>query len=265
MVCRHGTLWGVLMCDELPVPVIITRIVQETPSVKTIFFDTSFDSNPGQFVMVWIPGVDEIPMALSAPDAITVQEVGEATRVLGSLQPGDSLGVRGPFGNGFSPCGQVMAIAGGVGAAPLLPLARLVPGVTFLTGARTSTDLLYVDILSKCSNLHVATDDGSAGYHGYVAGLLREMDLSAYDSICVCGPEMMMKSVLDVLSENEACHKGQFSLHRYMKCGIGLCGSCCVDPEGFCVCKDGPVFQGNLLVRSELGRYHRDASGRKEY
>ncbi|MFH0966985.1 MAG: dihydroorotate dehydrogenase electron transfer subunit, partial [Methanobacteriota archaeon] len=123
------------MSDNLPVPVKVIRVVQEAPNVKSIFFDTSFESVPGQFVMVWIPGVDEIPMALSAPNAITVQEVGDATRILGNSQPGDKIGIRGPFGNGFTASGQVMAIAGGVGAAPLLPLARLVEGITFLQGA----------------------------------------------------------------------------------------------------------------------------------
>lgn len=257
-------LWGALMSDQMPVIVTITRILQETATVKTIFFDTVFDSRPGQFVMVWVPGVDEIPMALSAPDAITVQEIGEATRILGNCNPGDTIGIRGPFGNGFSATGRVMAVAGGVGVAPLLPLARQVSGVTFLLGARNAADLLYSGELSHCCDLRISTDDGSAGYHGYVASLLREMDLHLYDAICVCGPEMMMKSVLNVLDENKIAHIGQFSLHRYMKCGVGLCGSCCVDPDGLCVCRDGPVFSGDILIKSELGRYHRDASGRKE-
>ena len=257
-------LWGVLMSDQLPLPVNITRIVQETPTVKTIFFDHPFEAAPGQFVMVWVPGVDEIPMALSAPNAITVQEIGEATRFLGKMVPGDKIGIRGPYGNGFSASGRVMAIAGGVGAAPLLPLARLIPKVTFLQGARSFSDLLYYDILSACCDLRIATDDGSSGYHGYVAGLLHDMDLSGYDAICVCGPEMMMKSVLNALHQKGLAHISQFSLHRYMKCGVGLCGSCCVDPDGLCVCRDGPVFRGDRLLHSELGRYHRDASGRKE-
>jgi dihydroorotate dehydrogenase electron transfer subunit len=251
------------MSDQLPVPVTITRIVRETPTVTTLFFDRSFVFNPGQFVMVWIPGIDEIPMALSAHDSITVQEVGEATRVLTRFNPGDLLGIRGPFGNGFSPRGRVMAIAGGVGAAPLLPLARLVPDLTFLLGSRSSQELLYCHQLGKCSNLLVSTDDGSAGYHGYIGGLLEEVDASLYDTICVCGPELMMKSVLSILLQKGLENRGQFSLHRYMKCGVGLCGSCCIDPDGLCVCRDGPVFSGDVLATSELGRYHRDASGRK--
>jgi dihydroorotate dehydrogenase electron transfer subunit len=251
------------MSDQLPEVVTVTRVVQETPLVRTIYFDTSFTSVPGQFVMVWVPGVDEIPMALSAPDAITVQEVGDATRILGNISPGEQIGIRGPFGNGFSVSGRVMAVAGGVGAAPLLPLARLVPGITFLLGARSSADLLYADILGTCCELSIATDDGSAGYHGYVAGLLRDLDPHRFDTICVCGPELMMKSVLNVLHEKKIVDRGQFSLHRYMKCGVGLCGSCSVDPDGLCVCRDGPVFTGDILLRSELGHYHRDASGRK--
>lgn len=251
------------MSDHLPCVVSITRIVEETPNIRTIFFNRSFDSTPGQFVMVWIPGVDEIPMALSAPDAITVQMIGDATRVLGTLSPGDNLGIRGPFGNGFLVSGKILAIAGGVGAAPLLPLVRVHQGVTFLQGARTQGDLLYADQLGAFADLKVATDDGSAGYHGFVAGLLRDMDLSGFDWICVCGPELMMKSVFDLVKDKNLLSKCLFSLHRYMKCGVGLCGSCCIDPDGFCVCRDGPVFPGNVLLDSELGHYHRDASGRK--
>jgi len=251
------------MSDNLPLMVSVTRIVRETESVKTIVFNKNFEAKPGQFVMVWIPGVDEIPMALSAPDAITVQEIGDATRALGCLNTGDMIGIRGPFGNGFSPNGRILAVAGGVGVAPLLPLAKQCQGITFLIGARSASDLLYTSILSNCTDLLIATDDGSAGYHGYVAGLLRDMDLSLYDSVCVCGPELMMKSVLDVLDTKGISQKGQFSLHRYMKCGVGLCGSCCMDPDGLCVCRDGPVFQGDILLKSELGKYHRDASGRR--
>ncbi|WP_319580417.1 dihydroorotate dehydrogenase electron transfer subunit [uncultured Methanospirillum sp.] len=251
------------MSDNLPIMTTVTRVIQETPSVKTIFFEEEFDARPGQFVMVWIPRVDEIPMALSAPDALTVQEVGDATRALGMVKPGDLIGIRGPFGNGFSPEGRILAIAGGLGAAPLLPLAKQHLGITFLLGARSASDLLYTNILDTCSDLMLSTDDGSAGYHGYVAGLLRDMDLSLYDSICVCGPELMMKSVLEILDAKGISQKGQFSLHRYMKCGVGLCGSCCMDPDGLCVCRDGPVFRGDILLMSELGRYHRDASGRK--
>ena len=262
---QHVRLWGVPMSDGLPVPVTITRVVQESPGVTTIFFDKVFTSNPGQFVMVWAVGTDEVPMALSYPNAVTVQRVGEATSVLVTMKPGDKLGIRGPFGNGFSIQGKILAIAGGVGTAPLLRIGLEYQDVTFLLGARTAGELIFHGILKSACDVRVATDDGSAGYHGYVAGLLDEINLDDYDTIVVCGPDPMMRSVLSVLENQNALEKSQFSMHRYMKCGVGLCGSCCIDPDGVCVCKDGPVFKGQMLLKSELGKYHRNAAGLKEF
>jgi len=252
------------MSDGLPVPVTITQVVKESPSVTTIFFDRVFPSHPGQFVMVWVPGIDEIPMALSYPNAITVQCVGDATRALVVKRPGEKIGIRGPFGNGFTLQGRILAIAGGVGAAPLLRIGLEYPDVTFLFGARTASELIFQNTLSSACNVLVATDDGTAGFHGYVAGLLDELSLDTYDTIVVCGPDPMMRSVLSCLEKRGALQKSQFSMHRYMKCGIGICGSCCIDPDGVCVCKDGPVFSGQMLLHSELGRYRRNAAGLKE-
>ncbi|MCA1916772.1 dihydroorotate dehydrogenase electron transfer subunit [Methanospirillum hungatei] len=252
------------MSDGLPVPVTITRVAQESPGVSTIFFDHVFSAKPGQFVMVWVVGTDEIPMALSYPNAVTVQRVGEATAALVSMKPGDKIGIRGPFGNGFALQGRILAIAGGVGTAPLLRIGLEYPDVTFLLGARTADELIFQSILSSACEVRVATDDGSAGFHGYVAGLLDEIDLDEYETIVVCGPDPMMRSVLSVLENRNAIGKSQFSMHRYMKCGVGLCGSCCIDPDGVCVCKDGPVFSGPMLLQSELGKYHRNAAGLKE-
>lgn len=252
------------MSDGLPFPVTITRVVQESPNVTTIYFDHTFSSEPGQFVMVWAPGIDEIPMALSYPDAITVQRVGDATTALVTKKPGERIGIRGPFGNGFVIRGKTLAIAGGVGAAPLLRIGLEYPDVTFLLGARTAEELIFYDTLSSACDVRVATDDGSTGYHGYVAGLLNEINMDEYETIVVCGPDPMMRSVLKVLEGRNALDKSQFSMHRYMKCGVGLCGSCCVDPDGVCVCKDGPVFAGQMVIKSELGKYHRNAAGLKE-
>ncbi|HDN65050.1 MAG TPA: dihydroorotate dehydrogenase electron transfer subunit, partial [Methanosarcinales archaeon] len=104
----------------------------------------------------------------------------------------------------------------------------------------------------------VATDDGSAGFHGRVTDLLdRGM---ANRCIRSCGPEPMMYALLSMLGEQQRGN-AQFSLHRYIKCGLGICGACCIDPSGERACVDGPVFYGSELVDSEFGRYRRGADG----
>jgi len=252
----------------IPVNAIIKEVIKETPTISTLKFDIKPDAIPGQFVMVWIRGVDEIPMALSHPNGITVQNVGDASETLSNMEPGDSIGLRGPFGNGFELSGQrIMIIAGGVGAAPLLPLAHQLrlkgTKISILLGAKTSKELLFEEQFSRSGEINVATDDGSKGYHGVITGLMDTYDLNSFDMFYVCGPEMMMRAVLDMLHTNSLESISQFSLHRYFKCGIGVCGSCTIDPSGLRVCKDGPIFYGNILLNSELGKYHRDVTGKK--
>jgi dihydroorotate dehydrogenase electron transfer subunit len=247
---------------ELAVATVV-EVVAETPSVTTLVLDRSFAFDPGQFVMVWVPGVDEVPMALSSPTSISVQRVGDATSALCALGPGDRLGVRGPYGRGFPPGGNVLAVAGGIGAAPLLPLAEAGRVSTFLLGARTAAELPFRGRLSAVTDLRLATDDGTAGHHGYVADLLGDLDVASFDAVCVCGPEPMMAAVRDRLAAAGALDRSFFSLHRYMKCGVGVCGSCAVDPDGLCVCRDGPVFPGPVVAASELGSHTRDACGRR--
>jgi len=253
-----------LKSNMLPQNTTIARIVDETPSIRTLFLDIAFPLRPGQFVMVWVRGVDEIPMALSYPNGITVQRVGDATQALFEMEVGDSLGIRGPYGNGFTlQGGRLLVIAGGVGAAPLAPLAETAHSqgleVTTLLGARNRKELLFKDRFTRAGELRIATDDGSQGYHGSVIDLACP---EGYTTIATCGPEGMMAALLQRLPP-EMQNKAQFSLHRYIKCGIGICGACCIDPSGLRVCRDGPVFTGDKLVKSELGRYRRDAAGRK--
>ncbi len=135
------------MHEQMPAGgVMITEIVEETPSIRTFVFDRKIAARPGQFVMVWVPGVDEIPMGLSSPSSITVQKVGDATAALFAMHEGDRIGIRGPYGNGFSVSGRTLAIGGGVGgASPLLPLVAAGQVDTFLLGARTASELLFTD------------------------------------------------------------------------------------------------------------------------
>ena len=239
----------------------ITGIKTESRDIKTFFFNYSFHFIPGQYVMVWIRGVDEIPMSLSYANGITVRKVGNATEALFSLSVGDTLGMRGPFGNGFGVARQpVLLVAGGVGAAPLAPLAEtLKNNVTTILGAKTEDELLFRDRFESAGPLLMATEDGSAGYKGLTIDLLERV--KGHNEILSCGPEKMMRKVLDHAVAVGV--QSQFSLQRYIKCGVGLCGSCCIDPSGLRVCVDGPIFTGQQLNGSDFGVYMRDATGRK--
>jgi dihydroorotate dehydrogenase electron transfer subunit len=255
----------------LPLNAIIVRINEESPSIRTFFFDSQFETmKPGQFVMVWVRGVDEVPMGLSSKSSITVQKVGDATSKLFELKEGESFGLRGPFGRGFSLPSEgekTMVIAGGVGAAPLAPYAEAAhtagSEVHTVLGARSSGDLIFEERFAEAGKVYISTDDGSKGTKGFVTDVLNCLDLSVYDRIAVCGPEIMMASVFRLLEDRKVLERAEFSLHRYFKCGIGVCGACCIDRSGLRVCKDGPVFSGVQLLNSELGKYMRDASGRR--
>lgn len=246
-----------------PINATIMEVIEETPSVRTFLFDVELGHVPGQFVMVWIRGVDEVPMSLSYTNGITVQRVGDATEALFELRRGDSVGLRGPYGNGFTPRNRLLVVAGGVGAAPLASLAEGASEVQTLLGARTSNELVFEDRFASAGEVRVTTDDGTKGHAGFVTDLLDEVDMSDYDGIAVTGPEVMMKKVLDRAVEAGVADRAEFSLHRYFKCGLGVCGSCCIDPLGLRVCADGPVFTGEQLLDSEFGRYMRDPSGHK--
>jgi dihydroorotate dehydrogenase electron transfer subunit len=239
----------------------IIGIKSESRDIKTFFLNHCFQFTPGQYVMVWIKGVDEIPMSLSYANGITVRKVGDATEALFRMNVGDSLGIRGPFGNGFTIAKMpALIVAGGVGAAPLAPLAETLKGqVTTILGARTEDELLFRERFESSGPLLIATEDGSAGIKGLTIDLLK--NAGGYQEIISCGPEQMMRKVLD--HAVEARVRSQFSLHRYIKCGVGLCGSCCIDPSGLRVCVDGPVFTGKQLNDGEFGSYMRDATGRK--
>ena len=242
----------------------IETIEDNTPRHRTFYFSDSqcSDAQPGQFVMVWIPGIDEIPMSLSvigARQAITVEAKGEATQALCEMQPGDRIGIRGPYGQGFTLHGtEHLFVAGGTGAAPLLPLIQRSDSATVFLGAQTTDRLLFPKEIAESADLYVATDDGSRGHHGFVTDLLD--DALQCDVVYTCGPEPMMKKVLDWSLQHDMAM--QASLERYMKCGIGICDACAID--GYHVCRDGPVFSRDILAAMEdFGRRKRAPSGRR--
>ncbi len=268
--------------DELlgnPVSVQISKVITETPLSKTLQFSLKgpIEFQPGQFVMVWVPGIDEIPMSISSWDlpkmGITVQSIGDATQALVSMSKGDWIGIRGPFGNPFSTNSKnALIVGGGVGIAPLRPLVyNLLDGgseVTFIIAAKTKNELIYLEEFEnlKHSNLKVeiATDDGSLGFKGLATDVVSKLlDGNEFDRMYTCGPELMMAGLYTFVKKRKI--EFQASLERFMKCGCSICGSCAMDPTGQLVCADGPVFTGAQLAGlADFGKYHRDSVGMKK-
>ena len=244
----------------------ITSCKMETKDTKTFEFVLDKKARAGQFVMVWVPGVDEIPMSLSSVGdvkSITVRAVGKATNAIHELKEGDMIGLRGPYGNGFNiPKGcNLLVIGGGTGMAAVMPIIRET-GADTIIGARSASEVLMEpEIRRHSENVWISTDDGSAGFRGNAVELMKEkMEIKKYDLVLACGPEVMLYHVYKTCSEMDI--KCQLSLERFMKCGAGLCGSCVID--GMRVCEDGPVFDsGQIKKMKEFGKVRRDSSGAK--
>jgi dihydroorotate dehydrogenase electron transfer subunit len=262
-----------------PVSVQVSKVITETPRSKTLQFalKNPIEFQPGQFVMVWVPGVDEIPMSISSwnpPEmGITVQSIGEATQALVSMSKGDWIGIRGPFGNPFSTNSKkALVVGGGVGVAPLRPLIyTLLDGgseIIFVNAAKTKNELIYREEFERFRNpkfkVEIATDDGSLGFKGFATDAVSNLlDGNEFDRMYTCGPEVMMAGLYDHAKKGKI--RFQASLERFMKCGCGICGTCAMDPTGQLVCADGPVFTGEQLAKlTNFGKYHRDAVGMKK-
>ena len=251
----------------------IREVRTENSKIKTFSFHASKiakEAKPGNFVMVWIPGVDEIPISISNSDGknieITVKAVGEASYSLCSKRVGDYVGLRGPYGNGFKQVGKSIAlVAGGYGVSPLVFFAEKMKGkIFFIFGAKTKDDFILLRRIKKLgADLELCTNDGSLGRKAMATHLLEELlKKEKIDAVYTCGPELMMRKVFE-LAEKEKIHC-QASLERWMKCGVGVCSSCAMDPTGWMVCKDGPIADNKVLRKlGEFGSYKRNKCGEK--
>lgn len=267
--------------DSRPKILPIKKIVVETENIWTFVFDYSKfshlgGSKPGQFVMLWVPGVEELPLSIAYDDGkefwLTVAKVGDGTEALFGMKVGDDVGVKGPFGTSyeFKKGERLVLMAGGYGAAPMYSVAcaalKIGCKVDFVVGARSKDLLLYKKRVEAMGvKYHAATNDGSYGHKGFNTEILEEILAGGakVDRVFACGPEMMMKRVAEIAGR--AGVNCQISLERYMKCGFGVCGQCCVDDTGECVCTSGPVYDGEKALRlREFGKYHRDGVGRKK-
>jgi len=267
---------------DLPRSARIIDIQRETPLVKTFVFDTDIDAQPGQFIMLWIPGVDEKPMSIAGmrPLKVSVARVGPATSALHELGIGDYIGWRGPFGRPYQleRDRPAVLVAGGYGSAPLYVLAQqaLAHGmdVTVAIGARVADELLYADRFEQLGvRLLLSTNDGSRGVKGFVTDAIRAQFLPEATptaahlksqipnlSLYACGPEPMLVALYKLCRTYN--WNGQLSVERYMKCGFGVCGQCALDDV--LVCIDGPVLTlDQLESKRDFGHFHRGPTGRR--
>jgi dihydroorotate dehydrogenase electron transfer subunit len=248
---------------------ILTSTV-EAQDIKTFTFQYPGTITPGQFFMIWIPGVDEIPMSVSLihenVKGITFRKIGDATTALYNLKKGDRIGVRGPYGRGFILTGKhLLFVGGGTGTAMLVPMVEYIRQkkleTTVIIGVKTKKELFFEQRLTRSgATVLVSTDDGTKGYKGFASDLANDiLKKKNIDSIYTCGPEPMMKAIF--INSNKIPF--QASLERYMKCSLGICGQCCIG-KGLRVCVDGPVFDRTTLKGvDDFGVYKRDAAGRK--
>lgn len=207
----------------------------------------------GRFFFLWIPGAGEKPFAIfSATErSVVVRVVGQFTQRLSQLQPGDEVLLRGPYGRGLPAIdyGTVVHVGGGTGIASLLEIAQeLRPSrQIFLLGARTRTHLIDLDRFDLLGEVHVATDDGSAGHHGFVPDLLPEViaALPAAErnrvSFINCGPEPMVRRCFEIEREFAPPERIIGSIEYMTSCGVGICGKC-ASPSGALTCVDGPFL-----------------------
>lgn len=258
---------------ELPHTVKISKVIEEAEGIKSFILPIKMTVEPGQFAMLWLPGVDAKPVAISSWDeqtiGVTVSAVGPWSKEVCGLSVGDRLGVFGPYGNSFKLKGsRIILVSGGYGAATLMLLAETAFKnkfkMTMIIGARTKNLLLYQERLERNGISAIyTTDDGSFGEKGFSTDVLTKLlDSEHIDTVYACGPELMEKKVAEICVARKT--PSQISLERQMKCGFGVCGACAIDPSGQRVCVEGTIFSGEELLRTkEFGKYHRDSSATK--
>ena len=268
----------------LPRPFQLREVFKETPDTFTLKLapedsikETVFQ--PGQFSMLWVFGVGELPISVSGDPFLhdrlvyTIRSVGQATHSLVNQKVGNSVGVRGPFGVGWpveaARGRDVIVVAGGIGLAPLRPVIYSVlqnrkdyGRLVILYGGRSPRDLLYRKELAKWAHspetqVLVTVDYGGLSWRGHVGvvtTLFKYSRLQPGRSVAmVCGPEVMMRFVIREL-EGQGLSRDDIyvSMERNMKCAIGFCGHCQYGPHF--ICKDGPVFRYGQ-VRPLLEKY----------
>ena len=256
----------------VPTAGMVERISKETPDTFTLKVSHNGDGQlttfePGQFSMLWVFGVGELPISISGDPAnhsqltYTVRSVGKATDALVRQPLGAEIGIRGPFGTGWpmeaARGRDVIIVAGGIGLAPLRPAIYEVlhnreryGRLVILYGARSPQELLYRQELKTWARqpdtqVLVTVDVGDLDWRGnvgVVTTIFKYAKLRPAQSVAmICGPEIMMRFVTRQLAEGGVAAADTYvSMERNMKCAVGFCGHCQYGPHF--ICKDGPVF-----------------------
>jgi dihydroorotate dehydrogenase electron transfer subunit len=248
----------------------IESVIERSPKIKSFIIRNQRVAaayRPGMFVFLWLPNIDFFPMSISNVQGnlieVTVERVGEGTAKLFELSEGDYIGIRGPYGNTFNyeDASNILVVGGGMGIAALTsliePLKKNKKNVFVAIGAKDEISLIFADrLIELIPNTMCTTDDGSIGRKCYVTDTMEDIiKQNKVDLIITCGPEVMMKKVLDIAKHHNI--EMQASLERKMKCGLGLCGSCCIGKDNdVAVCKEGPIFTSAQLKQfPQFGTY----------
>lgn len=228
----------------------------------------AFQFQAGQFNMLYVFGVGEVAISIvSDPDESTyldhtIRLVGRVTNVLGRMGIGETLGVRGPFGQGWpmelAKGHDVMVVTGGLGCAPVVGAIEYMyrrrndfGKIKILHGVKAPQDLLYREKFDRWRNLpetevYLTSDEPGRSWHyhiGVVTELFEQIDFDHERTVLLmCGPEVMLRLAVNILTQRGLPTNRMFgSLERHMECGIGLCGHCQLGP--YFLCKDGPILR----------------------
>ena len=269
---------GIAPDPMLPVPYRIKRLHRETKDTFTLDLvpghgHEMFSFLPGQFNMLYVFGVGEVPISISSDPQNTstfqhtVRLVGCVTKAMVEAKRGDLVGVRGPFGSPWpiekAKDSDLVIVAGGIGLAPLRPaLYRLMAErqkyrrIVLLYGARTPDDILYARELERWRgrfdmDIHITVDQAGRDWRGNVGVVTPLIARAPFDPAntvaLVCGPEVMMRfAVLELQRRGVPTVSIYLSMERNMKCAIGFCGHCQYGPNF--ICKDGPVFRYDRIA-----------------
>jgi len=234
--------------------VTLVNKVQVCDDIAILTFDKKINIQAGEFIFLWIPGLGEKPFSALTDDpfSLVIIGLGEFTDQLLKLEPGTEAYIRGPYGIPVQPPedAKVITVSGGTGLAAVYQVARDFGSNTeteMFVGARSEDRLYFVDECAAIAQLHIATDDGSHGYHGLVTELLRQrlqaLDAKQLSSLYFynCGPEPMVHAAIAV--QKEFCRGDQIhsAIDYHTKCGVGICGACNA-PDGRRLCVDGPFL-----------------------